>query len=182
MLHKHTGNEHLPTPAEPVDVEQLPEKQLKEFLQGQVCLFGIGNRHWRDDGVGSFLAEEIEGHAGVNVVDAGCVPENHLERVAATHPDTILMLDATDFGGKPGQVRLLYPDKVAWSGLSTHAGSLQMLARYLHARTQANIALLAIQPAVMASGEGLSPDVARTVRLLQQRLPVLAGASLAAGG
>ena len=147
--------------------------QLTTFIDGRVCLLGIGNRYWRDDGAGSLIAEALESCPDFDVVDAGFIPENHLETVAGKHPDTILMIDATDFGGAPGQVRLLYPDKVAYSGISTHAGSLRMLAEYLQARTQARIALLAIQPDDTSEGEGLSPAVSNTLRDLLEVLPVI---------
>lgn len=149
------------------------EDQLTDFIEGHTCLLGIGNRYWRDDGVGSRIAEALEPCAGFDVVDAGFIPENHLETVAGKNPDTILMIDATDFGGTPGQARLLYPDKVAYSGVSTHAGSLRMLAEYLHARTQARIAVLAIQPADTSEGEGLSPAVSEMFKYLLEVLPVI---------
>ena len=154
------------------------EQQLEEFLIGRVCLLGIGNRFWHDDGVGSCMARVLESCPEFDVVDAGFVPENHLETVARKNPDTILMIDATDFGGSPGQARLLYPDNIALSGISTHAGSLEMLAKYLHARTRARVALLAIQPVDTTEGQGLSPQVAQTARALRKLLPIV-GARLA---
>jgi Ni,Fe-hydrogenase maturation factor len=66
------------------------------------------------------------------------------------------MIDATDFGGTPGQIRLLYPGKIAYSGISTHAGSLRMLAEYLHDTSE---------------GEGLSPLVSKTFKGLLEILP-----------
>ena len=144
--------------------------QLTEFINGRVCLLGIGNRYWHDDGVGSYVAEAMESCQGFDVIDAGFIPENHLETVVRKNPDTILMVDATNFGAEPGEARLLYPDKVAYSGISTHAGSLRMLAKYLHARTQAPIALLAIQPADTSAGEGLSPVVTNTLESLVETL------------
>ncbi len=151
----------------------LFKDQLTTFIDGRVCLLGIGNRYWRDDGVGSLIAEALESCPDFDVVDAGFIPENYLETVAGKHPDTILMIDATDFGGTPGQIRLLYPDKVAYSGISTHAGSLRMLAEYLQARTQARIGLLAIQPADTSEGEGLSLLVSKTFKDLLEILPAI---------
>ena len=144
--------------------------QLTDFIDGHTCLLGIGNRHWHDDGVGSYIAGALEPCQGLDVIDAGFIPENHLETVARKNPDSILMVDATDFGGEPGQARLLDLDKVTYSGLSTHAGSLRMLAEYLKARTQASIALLAIQPADTSAGEGLSPAVSETFKTLLEIL------------
>lgn len=99
------------------------------------------------------------------------MPENFLGVIAGKKPDRILFIDATDFGGVPGQVRLLFPDEVAPSGLSTHAGSLKILAEYLQARTQAQMALLAIQPADTTAGEELSPEISHTVKVVLEKLP-----------
>ncbi len=147
------------------------ETQIAHFLDGRICLLGIGNRYWRDDGAGSVLAEALQACPEFDAIDAGFVPENFLEVIVRKKPDRILFIDATDFGGTAGQVRLLFPDNVAPSGLSTHAGSLQMLAKYLQTRTRAQVALLAIQPADTAAGENLSPEVSHTVKVLLEKLP-----------
>jgi len=136
------------------------------------CILGFGNRLWRDDGVGSHIAEALQSCPGIDSVDGGFVPENHLEKVVQTSPDIILIIDAADFGGAPGETRLLEPGEVVLSGLSTHAGSPQMLARYLEARTGARVALLAIQPGDVSEGEELSVAVAvsagEIISLLEQ--------------
>ena len=154
------------------------EQQLAHFLKGRICMLGIGDRYWRDDGVGSLIAEALQPCPEFEAIDAGCVPENYLERGAGKNPDAILMIDATDFGGTPGEVRLLETDNIAQSGLSTHAGSMHMLASYLQARTGAQIALLAIQPADSSAGEDLSLEVSRTALFLEETLPAIVGASL----
>ena len=158
------------------------EKHLKCFLQGHICLLGIGNRLWRDDGVGSYVAEALQSQREFDSIDAGSVPENYLETVVGKHPETILIIDATDFGGAPGELRLLETDKIAQSGISTHAGSLQMLAKYLRIRTGARIGLLAIQPGDSSAGKGLSPEVAEAAAYLQQALLAVVGASIAREG
>lgn len=155
------------------------DKQLKDqlahFIDGRVCLLGIGNRYHHDDAVGPYLAEALESRPEYDVIDAGIIPEDYIETTAQKHPDTILMVDATDFGGEPGEVRLLYPDKVAYSGVSTQAGSLRMLTEYMHARTHARIALLAVQPADTSDGRGLSGPVAKTLDDLLDSLPDICG-------
>ena len=152
-------------------MDRNTEEQLNSFINGHVCLLGIGNRHWHDDGVGSYIAEALQTCPGFDVFDAGLSPENYLEKVANKHPDSILIVDATDFGGEPGQVRLIYPDKVAYSGVSTHAGSLRMLAEYMSARAHAPVALLAIQPLDTSDGECLSTEVSNTLDDLVGSLP-----------
>jgi hydrogenase 3 maturation protease len=143
---------------------------LSTFLQGRVCVLGFGNRMWRDDGVGSCIAEALQDHENLDAVDGGFVPENHLEAVAATNPDTILMIDAADFGGFSGEMRLLKPGDVVLAGVSTHAGSPQMLGKYLEVRTGASVALLAIQPKDSSEGDKLSPEVSAAMADLLAKL------------
>ena len=143
---------------------------LTAFLQGRICVFGFGNRMWSDDGVGSRLAEQLQDHDGIQAVDGGFVPENHLEVVVRTKPDAILLVDATDFGGDPGECRLLQGEELAMCGVSTHAGSPKMLSLYLAARTGARIGLLAIQPANSQEGPELSRAVSAAADYLTKIL------------
>jgi hydrogenase maturation protease len=81
----------------------LEESDLKSILKGRVTTLGFGNRLWGDDGAGSVLAERLKAaNPDAPIFDGGMVPENYLEKVAATYPDTILLIDAADFGGQPG--------------------------------------------------------------------------------
>jgi hydrogenase 3 maturation protease len=145
--------------------------QLARFINGRVCLLGIGNRYHHDEAVGPYLAEALEARPDYDVIDAGTTPEDYIETTANKHPDTILMVDATDFGGQPGEVRLLYPEHVNYSGVSKQAGSLRMLAEFLQSRTHARIGLLAVQPADLSDGKGLSPFVSKTLDDLLDTLP-----------
>jgi len=154
-------------------------KRLSSFLQGRVCILGFGNRLWRDDGVGSRFAEALESCPDLDAVDGGFVPENHLEAVVRTKPDAVLLVDAADFGGTPGQISLLQPEDTALSGVSTHSGSPQMLARYLETRCGARVGLLGIQPGDTSEGDKLSEEVAAAMSELVKNLPVLTRQSLA---
>ncbi len=151
-------------------VEVTLLSKLKRLLKGRVVVLGVGNRCRRDDGAGSLVAEQLDEQTGVQSIDAGAVPENYLEKVARSHPDTILILDAVDFGGAPGDLRILEPELVSPSGVSTHALSLQIAADFLKARTQARLAVIAIQPAKIGFGTELSEEVSRAVELLREAL------------
>ena len=83
--------------------------RLAPELTGRVCVLGIGNRLRRDDGAGSLLAAALAEQEGAAVLDAGTVPENYLEKVAGSNPDTVVIVDAIDFDGAPGEIRLLEP-------------------------------------------------------------------------
>ncbi len=144
--------------------------QVRRLLAGRVCLLGVGHRYRGDDAAGSLVAEQLEGQTAALSIDAGEVPENYLEKVARSRPDTILIIDAVDFGGAPGELRVLEPEALVSSGPSTHGLSLQTTADFLKARTQAQLAVLAIQPAEIALGTELSAAVSRAVRILKETL------------
>lgn len=151
--------------------------QLKQLLAGRVCVLGVGNRCRRDDGAGSLLAEHLGRRTGAAVIDAGAVPENYLEKVARSHPDTILIIDAVDFAAAAGDQRIFEPESIALAGFSTHALTLRLAADFLKARTQARVALLAIQPADIGWGVGLSKEVSRAVGLVEESLLAILGRS-----
>ncbi len=145
-------------PADPMRGDPLA-KELQGLLAGRICMLGIGNRHRRDDGVGSLAAERLGFQTRAKVLDGGAVPENFLEKVARLAPDTVVLIDAVDFGGASGELRLMAPERVASAGVSTHSVSLGMVARFLEARTGARIVLLAVQPADVGTGTGVSAPV-----------------------
>lgn len=136
----------------------------------KLTLLGFGNRLWHDDGAGAILAERLGARNGPLAINGGMVPENHLEQVVASQPDTILLADAADMGLAPGEYRVLPAAEFETGGVSTHAGSPRMLAAYLAERTGAEVYLLAIQPGDVSGGEGLSREVEMAVQDLVEVL------------
>ena len=144
---------------------------LKSQLKGKVAILGFGNRLWSDDGAGSVLAERLKAtNPEAPIFDGGMVPENYLEKVVATNPDTILLIDATDFGAQPGEWRIFSGDDLMLAGISTHAGSPRLLSAYLKERTGVQAGLLAIQPEDTSEGSVFSDAVASTVSQLTSAL------------
>ncbi len=131
---------------------------------------GVGNRQRGDDGAGPRLIDSRrKGTRGV-WIDAGMAPENFLEPIARSNPDTVLILDAVAFGGFPGECRLMDASAMEMVVLSTHAGSLGMLSQYLAARCGARVQVLAIQPDQIDAGEELSHPVGKSVLQLSSML------------
>ena len=151
----------------------MVEPNLKSHLKGKVAILGFGNRLWGDDGAGSVLAELLQQAVPeAAVFDGGMVPENYLEKVAATDPDEILLIDAADFGGEAGEWRIFSGEDLAFTGLSTHAGSPRMLAAYLEERTGAQVRLLAIQSGDVMQGDELSTAMTETVKKVAREIGV----------
>ena len=136
---------------------------LGGLCAGRLCVVGVGNRLRGDDGVGPAVVERLASGSGRLVIDGGSAPENYAEAIARFDPDHVILVDAADFGGAPGEVRLLPASAIAASGLSCHASSLGLLAEYLETRSSCRVHLLAIQPLSTAFIGSLSPPVAQAV-------------------
>lgn len=138
--------------------------QLSEILVGHVCVVGVGNRHRCDDAVGPQVIDLRRPETPGAWIDAGVAPENHLELIVRAKPDTVLLVDAVDFGGRPGDCKITDINALETAAISTHAGSLRLLGEYLSIRSGVRPWVLAIQPQRIEAGEGLSEPVASTVR------------------
>lgn len=132
---------------------------------------GIGNRLRGDDGFGPAVAEKLEGRVRAAVVNAGNAPENHLGVIAGHKPDVVLLVDAADFGGGPGDVVLLDVDELSTTSFSTHMPALSLMKTYLAAERDVPVVVLAAQPGSTDLGESMSDQmlaaVERTVDLIE---------------
>lgn len=131
--------------------------KLKDLLQNErVALLGVGNPLMGDDGVGCWIAEELRGKVKVRVFVGEDVPENYLYDIAKEEPRYLLVIDAVDFGGKPGEVRLVDVEEITPRFLSSHGMSLNIMASLLKG---CEVILLGIQPKVLAFGAQMSEEV-----------------------
>lgn len=141
---------------------------LKAHLKGRVVILGIGNTLRSDDGVGSLLASRIKDKVPYMVYDVGESPENYLGKIVKDKPDNIVIIDAVDFGGKPGEFRVLEAVDIKTANLfSTHNASISLAINYLKNNLKADIIILIIQPKSIAFGENLSPEITETLSNLE---------------
>lgn len=154
-------------------------EDLAQRLRGRVAVVGIGNDLRGDDGVGPAvarrLAEQLKPPNGHLVLDCGGVPENYLGPILAAEPETILLCDAADFGGEPGEVRVLELGEESAPPLSTHNASLRLLARVLAGESGAEALLVGVQPAWTSFGAPLSEPVSRSAAEVAETLSELLG-------
>jgi hydrogenase 3 maturation protease len=127
------------------------------------AVVGVGNALKGDDGAGPALIALLAGRARVPFVDASEVPENYGGWVAKQGVDIVLFVDAVDFGGAPGEWRLIGIEDLMHSASSTHRLSLHFLVRYLKEQWKGEAILIGIQPKSMKLGEVLSPEVEAAV-------------------
>jgi hydrogenase maturation protease len=123
---------------------------------------GVGRVDRFDDGAGPVLARRLASVPGVHALDCGDRLEDFTGDIARLAPDVVVVADAVDLQAAPGSTALLDANRLT-ADADTHGGTLRTAMEYLRLRTHAEVLLLAIQPARVADGVGLSPEVGATV-------------------
>jgi hydrogenase 3 maturation protease len=134
-------------------------------LSGKVLVAGVGRVDRFDDGAGPVLARRLASIAGIHALDCGDRLEDFTGDIVRLRPDVVLVADAMDLRAAPGSMALLDANRLS-ADADTHGGTLRTAMEYLRLRTHAQVFLLAIQPARVADGVGLSNEVGTTVDLL----------------
>ncbi len=119
----------------------------------------VGNILRSDDGAGPYIASYLNNSEKLAVIDAGYDPENFIEEAAKLKPGRIVIIDAADFGGDAGEVRVISEEDIPESSLSTHAIPLKVIYHILKEDTGSEIKFIGIQPKEVSYGERLSPEV-----------------------
>lgn len=141
---------------------------LKAHLKGKVVIIGIGNTLRGDDGVGSLLASWIKDKIPYTVYDVATSPENYLGKIIKDKPDNLVIIDAVDFGAKPGEFSLLEAQDLKATNLfCTHNASIGLTINYLQSNLKVDIIILIIQPKTILFSENLSPEVNATLDKLE---------------
>ncbi|MCG6868164.1 MAG: HyaD/HybD family hydrogenase maturation endopeptidase [Gammaproteobacteria bacterium] len=142
-----------------------------EIAEGTLVL-GIGNLLWADEGFGVRAVEALnEGYRfapHVTVMDGGTQGMFLLPHVTAAC--NLLILDAIDFGLKPGELRLILdrdvPQYLGAKKISMHQTGFQevLASADLLGRLPRRLALVGVQPCRLDDyGGSLRPDVKRRI-------------------
>jgi hydrogenase 3 maturation protease len=98
------------------------------------------------------------------VINAGPVPENAGGPLRRFGPDLVVLVDAAEMDEVPGAVRWFAPSDATGVSASTHTLPPYLIAEYLAASLDCEVALIGIQPEGNALGDRLSPPVRKAVR------------------
>lgn len=134
--------------------------RLDKKLNGKLLLLGIGNCLRGDDGFGSELAKLIKDKVSIKVLDTQMAPENFLGVILKERPNMVLFVDAVDFGGNIGDVKLFNLKTTKTKNFFlTHNTSPSLLFEFLKNHIHAELYLLAIQPKDISFGQDMSPEI-----------------------
>jgi hydrogenase 3 maturation protease len=134
---------------------------LSARQDGIVAVLAIGNTLRQDDGIGSYIAGKIKSGRGYHIFDAGDRPENFIEKIISISPAAIVILDAANFKGIPGEIRVIPEEAIATSTISTHTIPPGFIYALLREGIKVPIAFVGIQFKNIDFGEELSTEVKR---------------------
>ena len=134
------------------------KNKIRQILKsGEVVFVGIGNTIRGDDGVGPYVISKfVQRTVSYEFIDAGEMPENYIGKITKLKPKTVIIIDALDFDGKPGQIKILTPDKIQDITFSTHGMSLGLFTERIKQLSGAEVLFIGIKPYYVGLKEGLT--------------------------
>ncbi|MBN2335773.1 hydrogenase maturation peptidase HycI [Candidatus Bathyarchaeota archaeon] len=140
------------------------EQELRDYLgegERRVVLVGIGNPMRGDDGVGVRIIELLQGSSldDVMLLNTETVPEAFTGKVEKYKPTHVLLLDAANFGGSPGDTKLIDSERIGGQAISTHSLPLNIFISYIEKSLGIEVLLLGIQPRSIRFGEDMSDEL-----------------------
>lgn len=127
---------------------------MPEYMRKSTLIFGIGNVLFGDDGFGPVVAEELEKNYDipddVYVLNAELSVREILFNVTLSEnrPETIVIIDAVDFGREPGEIFEIDLDDLPENKIddfSMHQVPTSNLLRELRDICKVNVRILSCQ-------------------------------------
>jgi hydrogenase 3 maturation protease len=141
---------------------------LAQSTDTKTVIVCIGNILKGDDGAAIDLYQKLAGKIKAELIDAGTVPENYIQRIIKDKPKMIVLIDAVDFSGPAGRIQVFPTEQIPQIASSTHVMSLRFFADMLKKGSNAVIFLVGIQPQQLGLGSGLSKEMAEAVTQLAE--------------
>ena len=136
---------------------------VRSSIDKKTLIITIGNTFRSDDGVGPFIAENLDGLLdNFTLINAFDKPENIIDEAIEASPERTLIIDAANFGGLPGEIRIIPGEYIPNSTLTTHTFPIKIIAKMLEEDTGCELFFIGIQPKLLELGEGLSSEVVQT--------------------
>ncbi|MCK4240788.1 MAG: hydrogenase maturation peptidase HycI [Candidatus Atribacteria bacterium] len=118
---------------------------------------GIGNTLRGDDGIGSIIAKNFKDNDWLSL-DCGVAPENFTSVIKKNKPHLVVLIDVVEMDLKPGEFRIIDPEKISIMHLTTHSIPLSFLISYLENFTP-EVIFIGIQPKLIYYSTSISPEI-----------------------
>jgi hydrogenase maturation protease len=150
-------------------------RRLSEFVTPTTAIVCVGSELRGDDAAGVEIARRLIGTVPWRVFNTQTAPESFLMKIVEGRPQSLVLVDALDFGAPGGAVALLEADGIEGQSPSTHGPAPSAFLRIVQMMHQCPCFVLGIQPAGLKAGEPLSEAVAAAVEMVVAAFGILAG-------
>lgn len=136
--------------------------ELAVYERVRIVFVGLGNEMRGDDAGGLVFIEMLRQRKEFfksHFIIAGRNPENHLQSILDCNPQIVIFIDAAEWNGEPGEIKILNDNEISHSEFSTHTFSIMMIKDFLLQNQQMDFMFLGIQPHITDLKEGLSDRV-----------------------
>lgn len=145
--------------------------QLNKLRGSDTIIVGIGNTLKADDAAGSLVCKKLhQAKSSAEPIDTGTVPENYIQPIIKKKPRNLIVIDAIDFGGSPGQIKIFRPEQLSSLIISTHTLSPRVFIDMIRAELDIDVYFIGIQPVQTTLGQPVSAEVSRAVQQLSDAL------------
>ena len=145
----------------------------------KIGVIGIGSPLRRDDGIGIVLLEQLQNKKhtlpkGIELIDGGTGGMNLLHVLARF--DTVLLIDAVDFQGKPGETRMFTLEEIQSKKIpvtvSTHNPDFLNVLRLSKELNELpdHFFIYGVQPKDISFGVGLTSELKKTMDVILHHL------------
>ncbi len=132
-----------------------------------VVVCAVGNPYRGDDGAGIEVAKLLEDKYTVFYCEAN--PENYIDEIKKLKPDRLIIVDAADFLGKPGEFKKISPDEIDRHTISTHTIPISLFVELVKDSCK-SIEIWGIQAKNTDFGQKITPEVKEGVLRLAELL------------
>lgn len=139
------------------------QRALLPAPNGATLFIFVGNTLRGDDGAGPYIFERLSGVGShIRLMNVGDRPENCIDDAVTAAPAKTVIVDAADFGGIPGEARVIPHEFIPDTTLSTHTFPLKVIAGILQEDTGSEVIFIGIQSKEISWSEQLTPEVKNT--------------------
>ena len=150
------------------------EAYLAKFFEerGKTVIIGVGNPLRGDDGVGMKILEYLEDMdlPDVMLLNTETVPEAFTGKVSEYEPTHVLLVDAANFRGEPGDAKLISSAQIGGTAVSTHSLPLTIFITYIEKALNVKVKLLGIQPKRIEFYTEMTPELEEASKKISEIL------------
>lgn len=140
--------------------------KLVKYRNDKIVFVGLGNDARGDDAAGLLFSNMLKTKSAFKnskFIIAGKSPENYLQEILAYNPETVVFVDAANWGGNPGEISILDADTIANIDISTHTFSIKMVEEFLSLNNKIDFYYIGIQPENIELGKKMSLQVSQAI-------------------